>query len=173
MTTEKSGGDMQFVAPLAITLAIDGCDVTVTPLVLRDLPRFTELMVPVMAATPDLQSSMVERFLDGQLSDAEVGKIIAILAVNGDQLIDMIVLCTRSHSERPIEEGAEQVLRTGVDHATWVGGLLPDRALTLAAVSLQVNIDFFRRAMPQIRALASRLRPEPSSSGTQTPSSSS
>lgn len=173
MTTTKSGGDMQFVAPLAITLAIDGCDVTVTPLVLRDLPRFTELMVPVMASTPELQAGMAQRFRDGKISDDDVSKMITALAVSGEQLIDMVVLCTKAHSEPAVEPGAEQVLRTGTDHATWVGGLLLDRALTLAAVALQVNIDFFSRAMPQIRALASRLRPEPSSSGTQTPSSSS
>lgn len=172
MTTEKSGGDMQFVAPLAITLAIDGCDVTVTPLVLRDLPRFTELMVPIMASTPELQAGMAQRFVDGKISDDDVSKIITALAVSGEQLIDLVVLCTKSHSEPAIEPSLNE-LRTGVDHATWVGGLLLDRALTLAAVSLQVNIDFFSRAMPQIRALASRLRPEPSSSDTPTPSSSS
>ncbi|MEQ1685454.1 MAG: hypothetical protein ABL916_17560 [Burkholderiaceae bacterium] len=172
MTTTKSGGDMQFVAPLAITLAIDGCDVTVTPLVLRDLPRFTELMVPIMASTPELQAGMAQRFVDGKISDDDVSKIITALAVSGEQLIDLVVLCTKAHSEPAIEPSLNE-LRTGVDHATWVGGLLLDRALTLAAVSLQVNIDFFSRAMPQIRALASRLRPAPSSSDTPTPSSSS
>lgn len=173
MTTIKSGGDMEFVAPLAITMAIDGCDVTVTPLVLRDLPRFTELMVPVMAAAPELQAGMAERFRDGKISDDDISKIITALAVSGEQLIDMVVLCTKAHAEPVVEPGTDQLLRTGVDHATWVGGLLLDRALTLAAVSLQVNIDFFTRAMPQIRALASRLTPEPSSLDTQTPSSSS
>ena len=173
MTNQKAGGDLEFVAPLSITLAIDGCDVTVTPLVLRDLPRFTELMVPVIASTPQVNPGMFERFKDGQLSDDDVSKIITALAVSGAQLIDMVVLCTKGHSELETLPGTAPGLRTGVEHEAWVGGLLLDRALTLAAVCLQVNIDFFRRAMPQIRALASRLNPQPTSSVTPTPSSSS
>lgn len=151
MTTDTSAGGSRFIAPLEITLPIDGVDVTITPMVMAELPRFVELTLPVFAALPPMADGFVDRMQSGTLTEAEMTGLLTALAVNGSNLVQLLALCTR----QPVE---------------WLGQLLPDRAAELVAVAFQVNADFFRRAMPNLRAMASRLK---ASASMQTPASAS
>jgi hypothetical protein len=157
MTNKTDSEALQFIAPLEVQLSIDGVDLTIRPLVLRELPNLLALAMPVFASLGNTGPGYLERLKDGALTDAETSTLLTAIVVNGDEFIGLITLCSRQPKE-------------------WVGGLLPDRAAELAAVCLQVNADFFRRAMPNLRAMASRVNvsatPQ-SGSTTATPSRSS
>lgn len=160
MKPEPNAG-LRFIAPLEVTMPIDGRDVTISPLVLKELPKFLELMLPVYAVLPQAGIDFFNRMADGKLDDSEVSQLITAFTVGGTDMIALLAFCSRQPAE-------------------WVGGLLIDRATELLAVSMQVNVDFFRRALPNLRAMAARLdlpasaapEPAPTASTTPTPSNS-
>jgi hypothetical protein len=165
---------VKFIAPLEITTNVDGRAVTISPIVLRELPRFMELAVPIYAGLMGkLEKNFFARAQVGDLTPGEVSALLTSIAVAGDEWIGLVALCSRRSVILGVDGQADQVFE-GKLHGEWIGGLLPDRAVALAVNCLQVNADFFRRAMPQLRAMAESLAAEkPDLSTTQMPSSSS
>ena len=165
MSTPTQARGLEFIRPLEITVVLDGdVPVTIKPLVLAELPLFLAACVPVFAAMPRLGDGFIDRLLHGRLADTEFEELMSAVAVNGDGMINLLAIATRQPAE---------MLST----------LLLDRAAELAMACFEVNRDFFRRAMPAIRAKAllhaqspaaePSAPPEPpTSSTTATPSSS-
>ena len=134
-----AAGGLQFIQPLAVSFQIDGRDITITPLVLRELPAFLGLALPAFSALPAVDAGFFERMEKNQLTAAEISSLITAIAVSGGDLIKLLALCTRQDAD-------------------WLGGLLMDRAAELVAVSFQVNVDFFQRAIPLLQAMAARMQ---------------
>lgn len=110
--------------------------------------RVGELPAVVRAVEP-----MLDELLAMQAEPTPLD-MVKLLGRHGEPMVLTIALCSR----QPLE---------------WVGQLLADRFAELAAVCVQVNADFFGRAMPAIGSLASRLQsaaPAAASSTGPTPS---
>lgn len=162
-STQAAG--LNFIKPLEITVVLDGdIPITITPLVLAELPLVLAACVPVFAGMPNMGDGFMDRMLAGDLTEAEFSELLSAVAVNGAEMISLLSIATRQPAE---------MLST----------LLLDRAAELAMACFEVNRDFFRRAMPAIRAKALLLVPPPAaapsappepptSSTTATPSSS-
>ena len=140
-TTFQSKG-LQFIKPLEITLPVDGVQVTISPLKLAELPTFLELAMPVFAALPGADADFFHRLSLNQLTEAELARLITAITVSGNDMIELLAFCTRQPAD-------------------WTGALLIDRAAELLTVCLQVNADFFRRVVPNLKALAARAATEP------------
>lgn len=140
-TTFQSKG-LQFIRPLEITMPVDGVQVTISPLKLGELPTFLELAMPVFAALPGANVDFFHRLSEDKLTDAELDQLITAITVSGHDMIALLAFCTRQPAD-------------------WTGALLIDRAAELLTVCLKVNADFFRRVVPNIKALATRAASEP------------
>lgn len=152
--TDDAGG-ADFIEPLTISRKIDGRTVTISPLVVSELPAFLALIVPLLAAVPGFGPDWFKRLGADDLPVEQLVAMLTSLSVNGGTMIEIIVLCTRSHEQPASAEGQPPTTISGEAHAEWIRTRLPDRAIWLAGACIAVNVDFFARAMPQIRALAS------------------
>ena len=132
--------DLDFIEPLRIICPIDGRDIEVSPIVVRELPALLRLAEPIMGELMALPDETLSRLEAGKPNLADIDHLVHLIVTHGQRVIDALALCTRQPAE-------------------WVGGLLPDRAAQLLAVCIQVNADFFGRAMPGLRALAVQLKP--------------
>lgn len=154
--------DKEFVQPLSIGFSIDGCDLVVTPIVVGEVFALLELIEPVfedlaqldydaLASTPpELLALPADPAWQArrQLAQADLGRLL----VKAHQpLLAAMALCTRAHT------AADGTRVDGAAHAAWLRGLLLDRAAEILLVCVEVNRDFFSRAMPGLLALASRL----------------
>lgn len=137
--SDARAGGLEFIRPLQVGLSIDGVDLTITPIVMRELPNLLALAMPVFASLNASEPRFIERMQSGELTAVEVSSLLTSVVVNGEEFVGLLALCARQPKE-------------------WIGGLLLDRAAELALVCLQVNADFFRRAMPGLRMLASQAR---------------
>lgn len=139
---------LEFIKPLEITMPVDGVQVTISPLRLAELPTFLELAMPVFAALPGANADFFHRLAENKLTEAELSQLITAITVSGNDMIALLAFCTRQPAD-------------------WTGALLIDRAAELLTVCLQVNSDFFRRVVPNIKALAPRAASEPGPAALQ------
>jgi hypothetical protein len=118
---------IEFVTPLEVSFAVDGRELTVTPVTVGQLPKLLQWLDPLF---DDLMSLGDEPQLDD---------LFGLVIAHGEPVLKAVALAAR------------------VDEP-WVAQLLPDRLAALMAVLLEVNGDFFRRAMPLISTHLVHLR---------------
>lgn len=129
--------DVEFIEPLEVHLAIDDTLVTLRPLTVRQIPQLLEVGAPLLRQLAMFDAGALERFRDGAPNEGDLATLMSVLAVDAEDIFTVFAICS---GQSP----------------AWVGGLLPDRFAHLAAVCLEVNRDFFSRALPPaaLRALA-------------------
>lgn len=148
------GKALEFVQPLQVAFTIDGRDVVISPIVLRELPALLKLVEPVIDELLLVDDGLLSRLEAGTQTPLDLATVASFVAAHSERVIDALVLCSRQPAD-------------------WVGGLLLDRVAELLVVCVRVNADFFTRAMPGLKALVSRAKPAGSapapSSTTATP----
>ena len=137
------------------TLTLAGVTLTLTPLVMRDLPGFQRVIKPIVAA---LQGVDMKEGLD-------FASVQGALLENLDATLEAVAIMSKA--DRP-----------------WLEGLAVDDFITLTARALRINADFFMtRILPTLnreledlvatlsaRGTGSRLPPDLSAPGTATAS---
>lgn len=120
---------IDFVTPVARTLTVEGVEVVVTPLRVKEVPGVVRHLDGLLAALVYEAGSM------------DVPRMIAMMGDHGDAIIAATAICIR----QPL---------------AWVEQLLPDRLAVLAMLAVEVNADFFTRALPGLKAALPQLVPE-------------
>lgn len=128
MTASK----MDFVTPLEITFALEGADVTVRPAGVAQIARMLRVAAPLIDDLLVLDPGLAERCGAGAPLAEDVVQLFTLLAQHGDAAPALV-----AHA-------------TGLDEAV-LGRMLPDRFAYLFALVVQVNADFFARALPVFR----------------------
>ncbi len=85
----------------------------------------------------------VEPFLSTLLYEAQTldpARVLTLLGTHGDNIIQAVAICT----------GRE---------VAWIEQLLPDRLVVLVLKAVEVNQDFFTRALPMLKAAAPKVAP--------------
>jgi len=149
--------DFSFIEPTELCATVRGVDVSITPLKVAELPRFTA----TLKGLPALVRLIAEAVDGGEWDDSSMAVAVSIgaIAEHGPALIEAVAVATRQPP-------------------AWVGELRADELAALASLAVRVNADFFFRALPairqQIEACAEALNPAPASgvSTGPTPSSS-
>lgn len=139
--------DREFVTPGGVTLRFDGCEVSVTPIVVAEVFDLLALVEPIYDELALMDSAAF----------GDKVAVAQLLVRAGEPLLHALAMCTRVHFE--LGDGSESQRKrvAGVEHQQWVNGLLLDRAAELLATVVEVNRDFFERAMPRLRELPRRL----------------
>lgn len=75
------------------------------------------------------------------LGDLRSDAVLPLLAVHGDSVIDTVALCANAE-------------RSDLD------AMLPDQFVALAMLCVEVNFDFFSRALPMLQAAAPSVAPK-------------
>jgi hypothetical protein len=146
----------EFVAPLSVTFPMDGEDVTISAANVGQLGRMLEALSPMLGDLMALGTDTLERLVSpAGPTHGDVLELLELLSERREVPVQLVTIAT-----------GWPVLK--------VEALLPDRFAYLFAVALQVNADFFGRALPVLQAAGQKLsamRPAPSSS-TSGPASS-
>lgn len=130
-----------FVTPLTITFPMDGRDVTITAASVAQLATLLTVAAPVLHELAALPPDMLDRLVSEEgPTEADIVELLRTLAD-----LDAFNVAAKF-----VELGAGM----GSDD---VRNLLPDRFSYLFAVTLQVNADFFARALPVLREAAQKL----------------
>lgn len=98
-------------------------------------PLVVEEIAPVIRAT----SPFISTLLYG-VESLDVARLVELLGEHGDAVIEAVAICARREKR-------------------WVGKLLLDRLTALALVCVEVNADFFSRALTAAKAQAPKLAP--------------
>ena len=126
MTTSED--DIQFLEPVTRTLTVDGVALTITPVLMNELPRLVRTVEPLLGTL----------MYEGATMD--VPRLMSLLGAHGDVIAEAVALCVR----QPLD---------------WVGARLPDRVAVMAMACIEVNSDFFSRALAAARSQAQRVAP--------------
>lgn len=130
-----------FVTPLTVTFPMDGRDVTITAANVAQLATLLTVAAPVLHDLAALPPDMLDR----------------LVSAEGPTEADIVELL-RTLSELEAFSVAAKFVELGAGLAADdVRNLLPDRFSYLFAVTLQVNADFFARALPVLREAAQKL----------------
>lgn len=130
-----------FVTPLTITFPMDGADVTITAASVAQLATLLTVAAPVLHELSALPPDMLDRLVSEEgPTEADIVELLRTLAD-----LDAFNVAAKF-----VEMGAAM-------SADEVRSLLPDRFSYLFAVTLQVNADFFARALPVLREAAQKL----------------
>lgn len=129
----------EFVAPGSITTTLrSGAEVVFTPLTVREIPAFARAVKPITAmAGPLLNAAFAETGGEQLLAVA----LVQAAAEHGETFIDAVAIASRMKTAE-------------------VGALLLDELVVLAAYAIQVNADFFTRALPAMRLAGDKLQGE-------------
>ncbi|MDO9094435.1 MAG: hypothetical protein Q7U99_17580 [Rubrivivax sp.] len=131
-----------FITPLSITFPMDGRDMTVSAANVATLAAMMDTVAPVLEELVLLPAEMLAR-LTGDTGPTKA------------DLVDLLQLLQRkAGAQAAIELVA---LGVGMPEAE-AGHLLPDRFAYLFALVLQVNADFFGRALPVLAVAAAKLQ---------------
>ena len=130
----------EFVKPLSVTLTIRDQDITISPLKVGEVGEFAEAVTPLIDHLPAIVADQVS---------GEV--VLGVITQHTQDALHAVAIASR----QPI---------------AWVRELMLDELLELATVCLEVNADFFRRALPGMQSSGARLMA--TFSAGQTPSSS-
>lgn len=139
MTTECP----QFIAPLEITFALGlagggSADITVTAADVGQLGQMLTLAAPVLHELMTLPPDLVDRLIsDAGPTHGDVVVLFTLLADRPEVLVRFVSIASRMP-------------------AAQIEALLPDQFAYLFAVVVQVNADFFARALPVLRAAAGK-----------------
>lgn len=119
---------IDFIAPAAKTLTVEGVEVVITPLRVKELPALVRLVDPLLAQ------------LIYDAGGLDVPRMIALLGDHGEAIIDATAICIRQPR-------------------AWLDELLPDRLAVLALLAIEVNADFFMRALAALQVSVRELAP--------------
>lgn len=133
----------QFIKPLRITFPLgaeaDAPDVTVSAADVGQLGQMQELLLPLVHRLLLLPADMVDRLVsEAGPTHGDVVELIRLLGEYPGVLEEFAAIGARLKPED-------------------VRALMPDVAAYLFAVVVQVNADFFARALPVLRAAAGKL----------------
>lgn len=117
-----------FVVPEPRTVQLRDRSVEITPLKVGEIGAFSRAITPLVGWLPSLV---------GQDASPEV--MLQMLSLHSDDALQAVSVAAR----QPLEVVAELQL---------------DELLELASVCLEVNADFFRRALPQLERSAARVQ---------------
>lgn len=120
--------ELAVIEPPEARVTIAGVDLAVTPLTIGQLPAITRLMRPVLA---DMQQTL-ERLLSGDLNAG-----LALIDSHGEAILQAVAVATRRDLD-------------------WVEALPVDQALRLIGAVVEVNSDFFQRAVLPVLASLGR-----------------
>lgn len=160
--------DREFVAPLHIVLLVDGCKLDISPIVTGEVFDLLELVEPFLEDLQRLDFGALDAPEPDQ-ADADahgvwkarkallLEDLARLIVKSRGGLIDAIALCSRGHALVPVQADAPEQLVTGAEHHAWLNGLLLDRTLDIAVSCIEVNRDFFSRALPQMEAAVRRI----------------
>lgn len=134
-----------FITPLRVEFQMDGREVVVEAAPVARLGEMLAVLQPVLPELAALPDGMVERLTGGSLSGTIVpdGEL-APAPTAADVLVLLELLA--AHRDVPVRFVAAAMAWPQAD----VGKLLPDRFAYLFSVIVQVNADFFGRALPGI-----------------------
>lgn len=100
-------------------------------------------ITPVRTREMPLLVRAIEPLLGTLIYEAEsldVPRMLSLMGQHGEAIEEAVAICTRQDRQ-------------------WVGDLLPDRTAALALASIEVNADFFSRALRVLVAQAALLAP--------------
>jgi hypothetical protein len=130
---------LEFVAPSARTLIVDGSTVVISPMDTRMLAQLLKLLHPIMDDVVLVLGNemMWARLQAGTPEPSDLVDLASLIAQHADPVLAATALLARQEP-------------------AWVDQLLPDRTVRLLVEVISVNADFFRQAIPQFKALAAR-----------------
>lgn len=131
---------VEFAAPLEITFELDGHELTVRPASVAQLARMLRQARPLLDDLMALDPAIYAR--------AQAGEDLA-----PDDVLQMLELLS-DHDDMPLQLVA---IATGMK-ADAVGAMLPDRFAYLFSLVVQVNADFFFKALPVLTYAGSAMK---------------
>jgi hypothetical protein len=118
-----AAAEARFIEPPCVAVRLrDGTGVDVTPLKVREVQAFARAVAPLVVVLPEL--------LQGESGPAQ---LVALLDQHSQDIANAVSVAARL----PLAQMEE---------------LLPDELVDLACACLEVNVDFFRRALPGMQA---------------------
>ncbi len=141
MTPANAASPPSFITPLTIEFPMDGRDVKVTAANVAQLAALLAVAAPVIHELAALPPDLLDRLVsDEGPTEADIVELLRML------------------SELDAFDVAAKVVELGAGFSEAdARNLLPDRFAYLFAVVLQVNADFFARALPVLREAAQKL----------------
>lgn len=127
-----------FIAPLRIECEIEGVAIVFTPLTVGETLRLLPVAERCMGALVSLPDELLDRLETNTLTPPDMAVLGSMLAEHGPQLVQALAIASR----QPV---------------AWINALLFDRLVELLVLVIQVNKDFFVRAMPGIQARVATL----------------
>ena len=140
-TSTASSQDPGFITPLEVTFPLGGPgdDITVRPATVGQIARLMGVVAPLVDSLFGLDAELLERLQSAQGPTAQdVTALFELLSEHPARLLEMVAIA----SDLPQGE---------------VEALLPDQFAYLFAVCVQVNADFFSRAIPVFKAAGARI----------------
>lgn len=123
-----------FLAPLEVTFPLGaGDDITVRPATVGQLARLIGVVAPVVDSLMAIDDHALARVKAGEMQADDIAALFDLLGKHPERLLDMVAIATGLAPQR-------------------VDSLRPDQFAFLFAVVVQVNADFFLRAMPAFQA---------------------
>lgn len=126
---------IEHVKPQVITINIDGLDIDVSPITVGQYPALFAHMNPLLGVLARSPDGLLDRLQDATPTAGDLMWFAEQMAEHGVHLIAALAVAVNQPRD-------------------WVSKLLPDRALELLVVALQVNTDFFSRARAAMKASA-------------------
>lgn len=132
--------DIDFVAPEEVTFQLDGQDVTVRPAGVTALARMLREARPMLDSLVGLGDGFMSRAASGSPPTPEdIVALLEVVSEHDDLPVHLVHLATGL----PLEK---------------LDVMLPDRFAYLFSVVVQVNADFFAKALPVFRRCGSALQ---------------
>lgn len=153
MSTPVRRVNFDFIEPLQIATAVRGVELVFSPLLVGEVPGFSRAIEPLLGLMPEIAS--VANAPEAQANELLAAVLFRAVADQGPAVIRAVAITSR----QPLK---------------WVEDLRADELVALASLAIEVNADFFQRAMPGIKAAGKQARAmvAPSSISTgPTPSS--
>lgn len=131
-----------FITPLTITFPVDGRDITITAGSVTVLASMMDAVAPILEELSLLPADVLARLTGDE----------------GPTRADVLDLLQLVQRKAGAQAAIELVALGAGMPAADAGKLLPDRFAYIFAVVLQVNADFFARALPVLDAAAVKLQ---------------
>ncbi len=132
--------DIDFVAPEEVTFPLDGQDVTVRPAGVTALARMLREARPMLDSLVGLGDGFMSRAASGAPPTPEdIVALLEVVSKHDDLPVHLVHMATGL----PLEK---------------LDVMLPDRFAYLFSVVVQVNADFFAKALPVFRLCGSALQ---------------
>lgn len=112
---------IEFVAPVTRALEIGEMTFNITPVRIGQMPALLRAVEPMLT----------ELYLMVETGTLTPDRILALGASFGDEMLEAMAIMARA--ERKV-----------------IDDLLPDQGMALAMLCLEVNLDFFKKALPRV-----------------------